>query len=347
MSTLRVAHVVCSGAFAGVERYVLNSALALASAGCTVTVVGGAEASMQSTLADRGIAWMPARTVRDAIGALRQIDGLDVINTHMTSADFAGATVGFLRDIPVVSTRHFAAKRGHGPVNRALGAVLRGRIAGQIAISRFVADAIEGASTVIHAGATNVADIDDLSRNQIVLVLQRLEAEKCTATALRAWAAAGDLDGWRLVVAGEGSEDAALRSLAHDLDIAGSVDFIGFQSDVESVLRRVSIMLASAPLEPFGLSVLEAMAHGLPVVAARGGGHLETVGSVPDAALFDDAPGAGRLIALLIGDDAARHRYGRELRTRQREAFSVEAQTAGTLRVLRSAAESSRRRHTN
>ncbi|MEO7123804.1 MAG: glycosyltransferase family 4 protein [Lacisediminihabitans sp.] len=346
MSALQVAHVVCSEAFAGVERYVLNSALALASAACTVTVVGGAAASMQSTLAERGIAWMPARSVRDAIGALRQINGIDVINTHMTSADFAGATVGIVRGIPVVSTRHFAAKRGHGAVNRALGAVLQGSIADQIATSRFVADAIEGTSTVIHAGATNVADIDDLARNQIVLVLQRLEAEKCTATALQAWAAVGNVDGWRLVVAGEGSEDAALRRLAHDLGIASSVDFIGFQSDVEAVLRRASIMLASAPSEPFGLSVLEAMAHGLPVVAARGGGHLETVGSVPNAALFDDAPGAGRLLAHLMADDAARHSYGRELRTRQREAFSVEAQTAGTLRVLRSAVESSRRRHT-
>ena len=51
-------------------------------------------------------------------------------------------------------------------------------------------------------------------------------------------------------------------------------------------MRAAGVLLAPRTDEAFGLSVVEAMARGLPVVAAGSGAHLETVGSVPGAALF-------------------------------------------------------------
>ena len=46
-------------------------------------------------------------------------------------------------------------------------------------------------------------------------------------------------------------------------------------------MRAAGVLLAPRTDEAFGLSVVEAMARGLPVVAAGSGAHLETVGSVP------------------------------------------------------------------
>src|SRR6201999_467277 len=77
--------------------------------------------------------------------------------------------------------------------------------------------------------------------------------------------------------------------------------------------------------EASGLSVVEAVAAGLPVVAAAGGGHLETVGPVPGAALYDplDTRQAGRLLADLATDPDRRATYGDALRAGQREHFPV------------------------
>ncbi|TAM69458.1 MAG: glycosyltransferase [Microbacteriaceae bacterium] len=337
MTGLHIVHVVCSSAFAGVERYVRDSALALETAGCRVTVIGGAEAWMRAPLLARGVEWYPARNVWEAFGALRRVHAVDVIVTHMTLADLAGVGVGILRRVPVVSTRHFAAHRGRNALNRVLVHALQRRIARQIAISQFVAQHVEGESVVIHTGVADVADVDDRGRAPFVLVLQRFESEKHTGTALRAWAQAGRFDGWRLVLAGDGSERDELRDLARRLGVADTVDFIGFQSDVDALLRRASILIAPTPREGLGLAVIEAMAYGLPVVAAGGGGHLETVGPVAEAALFpvDDSERAGRLLAELIDDPERRYRYGHALRERQRSHFGIQAQLRDTLGVLR------------
>jgi glycosyltransferase involved in cell wall biosynthesis len=339
---LHVVHVVCSEAFAGVERYVLQSALSLHEAGCDVTVVGGGEESMGTALKTAGIDWRPGATM---VAAYRQLHGIrraDVIVSHMTAADFAAAAAGRMRRVPVVSVRHFAAPRGGNPANRAVAGIVGRLIGGQIAISRFVADAVEGESVVVHTGVADAADVDERAREPFALVLQRLEAEKATDVAIRAWAAMPVVEGWRLVIAGEGGEEAALRRLARELGVEGSVDFVGFQADVQDWLRRASVLIAPTPREGLGLAVLEAMAHGVPVVAAAGGGHVETVGSVPDAALFPpgDAEAAAELLAGLVRDGDRRRDYGRALRERQREAFTIAAQTELTVAVLRSAARS-------
>ncbi|NNC11862.1 glycosyltransferase [Planctomonas sp. JC2975] len=333
---LHVVHVVCSEAFAGVERYVLQSALALREAGCTVTVIGGGPSTMRPALERAGIAWHPGGTVRSAIAAIRRIDDADVIDTHMTLADFAGAAAVGRGRAPVVSTRHFAARRGGSPLHRLVGKIVAKRVSGQIAISRFVADDIEGDSVVVHTGVPDVADVNEEAREPIVLMLQRLEAEKCTDVGIRAWAATPKREGWRLVIAGEGAEEPRLRDLAAALGVTESIDFVGFQSDVGAWLSRASLLLAPTPREGLGLTVLEAMSYGVPVVAAAGGGHLETVGGAADAALFPigDADAAGRLMSSLIDDPSRRLAYGRALRDRQRAEFTVAAQTAATLSEL-------------
>lgn len=337
---LHVVHVVCSEAFAGVERYVLQSALALSSAGCRVTVVGGGSASMGSVLEQAGIHWREGATPRAAYRQLRGIRDADVIVSHMTDADLVAVIAGRMARVPVISVRHFAAPRGGNRVKRAVAKVIGRLVGAQIAISRFVAAAVEGDSVVVHTGVVDAADVDERHRERFALVLQRLEAEKCTDVAIRAWASMPRTEGWRLVIAGEGSEEVGLRRLVKELGVEDSVDFVGFQPDVQDWLRRASVFVAPAAREGLGLAVLEAMAHGLPVVAAAGGGHLESVGSVDGCMLFTpgDADAAGRLLAGLIRDGDRRREYGRALRERQRAAFTMAGQTEETLAVLRRAA---------
>ncbi len=112
-------------------------------------------------------------------------------------------------------------------------------------------------------------------------------------------------------------------SSARDLGLADSVSFIGHVADTAGLLDSSSMLLAPAPLEPFGLSVVEAMAHGVPVVAAGGGGHLETVGD--DGLLFPpgDAAAGGRALAELGASRARRLEMGAVLRDKQQRHFSL------------------------
>jgi glycosyltransferase involved in cell wall biosynthesis len=105
--------------------------------------------------------------------------------------------------------------------------------------------------------------------------------------------------------------------------VADSVAFSGRIDDTDRFLAEASIFLAPAPGEPFGLSVVEAMAHGLPVVAAGGGAHLETVGE--SGLLFPPGHADQAAVALTdLGDDIERRRsVGGALRQRQQDEYSI------------------------
>jgi glycosyltransferase involved in cell wall biosynthesis len=198
---------------------------------------------------------------------------------------------------------------------------------------------VEGVSTVVHAGVRDQAAVDAGARKPVVLVAQRLESEKRTALALDAFRASRLAErGWKLVIAGGGSLREQLERQAHRLRIARSTRFLGHVSDVARLMATAGVLLAPRPDEAYGLSVVEAMAAGLPVVAAAGGGHLETVGTVPRAALFPpgDVPAAGAMLAELAADDNTRASYGEDLRNVQRTRFTLGAQERATDAVYRS-----------
>ena len=164
------------------------------------------------------------------------------------------------------------------------------------------------------------ADLEE----QTVVMLQRLDEEKAADVGLRAWAASGLAGrGWRLVVAGSGVLRPALEQLAAELGCAPSTTFAGQVADTDALLARSSILLAPAPAEPFGLSVVEAMAHGLAVVAAGGGAHVETVGDAGVLFAPGDWEAAGRSLVELADDRDTLRRTGAALRSRQRERYSI------------------------
>ncbi len=81
----------------------------------------------------------------------------------------------------------------------------------------------------------------------------------------------------RLDMVGDGPEAARARAEAVRLGVSGRVRFLGSQEAVEEVLRGASAYLLASESESFGLSALEAMACGVPVVAPRVGGLPEVV----------------------------------------------------------------------
>jgi glycosyltransferase involved in cell wall biosynthesis len=223
---------------------------------------------------------------------------------------------------PVVSTRHFAAERGSTPLRRALARLACRIVVADIAISEFVATAVHGPTALIPNGvADRPAAPLDAPR---VVMLQRLDEEKAPDVGIRAWASSGlGSRGWELVVAGTGTLRSALARLVTQLGCASSVTFAGQVADTDGLLASSSILLAPAPAEPFGLSVVEAMSHGLAVVAADGGAHPETVGGVGLLFPPGDVGAAARALDRLAADPVELRSVGAALRRRQQARYAL------------------------
>jgi glycosyltransferase involved in cell wall biosynthesis len=321
VAPLAIVQVVRSDGFAGVERYMAQVGNALTRRGHRVLVVGGDPARMRAEL-DAEVEYAGAASVTAAARVLAGHRGVDVVHAHMTAAETAAWLAHTAQRAPIVATRHFAAGRGSSGPARLAARIVARSITVDIAISRFVADSIGGPSVLL---PNAVPDRDQAPlQSPTVVMLQRLTVEKSPQLGLRAWAESGLADrGWRLVVAGVGDLHHDLVALAELLGVTGSVDFVGLVTDTDRLLEGASILLAPAVAEPFGLSVVEAMAHGVPVVAAGGGAHLETVGD--DGLLFPpgDASVAARHLADLADDPSRRLEVGTALRQRQRRRYAL------------------------
>lgn len=318
---LAVVHVVVTDVFAGVERYVCQVGNALSARGHMVTTIGGDHERMRVEL-DSSIPNRPANTLIQAAHALIGERGADIVHLHMTSAEGAAWLARPWQRAPLVATRHFARDRGSSAPARLLARITSRSISQDVAISQYVVDRISGPSVLIPSGVPDQLQAE--LRSATVLMLQRLESEKAPDVGIRAWSASGlGADGWRLVIAGDGAMQPSLAALVHDLGVTDSVTFLGHVTDTSSLLAGSSVLLAPGPEDSFGLSVVEAMAHGVPVVAARGGANLETVGN--DGVLFTPGDGAAAAEALrrLCCDRSLRLRVGVGLRERQQRMFSV------------------------
>ena len=245
-----------SDSFSGVERYICDVTGELRRRGWEVVVVGGDPAVMTREL-PVGTPHLPARTATEVAWALVRMGRRAVVHAHMTAAEAPAVVTRPLVGSRIVCTRHFADKRGSSLAARALAPVIRAGLARQLAISEFVAQEIGEPSVVVYNGVPPVEPTDVSGRGQTVLVMQRHESEKETSLAIRAWALARARgEGWRLLVAGRGSQTGELKALAQQLGLDDDVDFLGFVDDPKALMRTSGLFLATAPREPFGLSVV-------------------------------------------------------------------------------------------
>jgi glycosyltransferase involved in cell wall biosynthesis len=322
----RLIHAVATENFAGVERYITYIAPELARRGVQVVVLGGDDRLMRVAFRGSDVEYVASSNLPSMVRTLLATSRADVIHAHMTKAEVASAICKHRLRSALVVTRHFAARRGRTPWSRAAGRAVAQVVDLQIAISQYVSDEVEGHSEVLLTGVP-CGDVGPHDQ-PIVLVAQRLEAEKDGAIAIEAWALSGLADmGWRLVFAGDGVELAFLNALASRHGVDNSVSFLGFVEDVHGLMAGAALLLAPAPREPFGLTVVEAMARGLPVVAAAAGGHSETVGVATPAATFPpgDASSAAKLLKQLGNNPDLRREYGERNLRFQREELSIES----------------------
>lgn len=332
---MRIAHVVVTDSFAGTERYIADVAVGAAQLGHEVVVIGGSGRRMPEVLGDHA-RWLPSAAPSMALRTLRAIGKFDIVHAHLTYADAAAVLTRRAHGGQVISTRHIARRRGQGPAGRILRGYITRHIDREIAISEFVADAVGLPPSTVLVNGVRFRDSAWRPSSKTVVMAQRLEPEKDTATGLRGWHASGLAGrGWQLLIAGAGSERPRLEALVANHQIA-AVEFLGEVTDMTSLWSQTGVLLAPAVAEPLGLTVLEAMSAGVPVVASDAGGHLETIGRVSRRPSFrvGDAAAIGRALAE-ISSDSMRRDLSSAGRRIQQQHFDLDRHVEKLLDIYR------------
>lgn len=140
---------------------------------------------------------------------------------------------------------------------------------------------------------------------------------------------------WKLVIVGEGPEESAIRAEAERLGIADRVALPGFAADPARYVGLFDIFALSSNSEQFPISVVEAMAAGLPV-AAPAVGDIAAMVAEDNAALITTPGDEAALRAALLtlaGDPPRRHAIGAANQVRARARFDEGAMIAAYRRL--------------
>lgn len=357
---MRVLHVHSGNLYGGVETFLLSLArfralapsmdmsVALTSdgriaadlrtAGVPVTILGEARISRPFTV----------RRTRRTLASLVQSQRPDVMVCHQAWPLALFGPVATRHSVPLVLWMHMAASRDW--LDRLAGRVGPGTI---VCNSRFTASTLPPSSArveVVYApidsGAPRAAHTAGSNGNAVIIQVSRMEPLKGHAVLLDALAQLRDRAGWTCRLAGgaqrahEARYMASLRAQAATLGIADRVEFLGERSDIQRLLADSDIY-CQPNVEPdaFGISLIEAMAAGLPVVTSALGGAKEIVDETCGVLVAPrDAAALASELSALLDDRSRRERLGANGPARARALCDPSAQMPRIGEILHRAA---------
>jgi len=143
----------------------------------------------------------------------------------------------------------------------------------------------------------------------------------------------------RLLLVGDGPDRALAERLCREKKICDRVHFLGNVTAVETLLPVCDLLLLTSDKESFGLSALEAMACGVPVVGTDAGGLPEVVESGTSGFLrpIGDVEGMSADALAILSDAAVHRRFAAAARQRAVEEFPEERAVGDYLDVYQRA----------
>ncbi|MEZ6135223.1 MAG: glycosyltransferase [Pirellulaceae bacterium] len=164
-----------------------------------------------------------------------------------------------------------------------------------------------------------------LAKNDIaVFQVARINPLKDHETAIRTFSHLKDMLNIKLFVIGDGELKPAVATLVHQLHLDGSVKMLGTRHDVDRLINAADISLLTSISEGIPLTLIEAMANGLPCVASNVGGVPEVVidGTTGFLVAAKDDKSFAERVRLLATDADLRSKFGKAATARTREKFS-------------------------
>lgn len=377
MYTPRVLLLTDADVFAGTERHFLDLAIALRDLSVDVSVACPASAPLAIRAMAAGIQFIPiakrgaidfaaVRTLKDLLHSER----IDLIHAHNGRTHLAAAMAVARAGRGVcVATQHFlsptrTSRRGlKAWISRRIHSYTSRRTAHIIAISQAVKNAMltrndfdPSRITVVPNGLQCVvepettlplrdhamlrAELGLPGDARLVFSAARLQAEKGLPDLVDAFTIVRQrFPNSICLIAGEGDLRPDLEQLIIARGLSSAVRLLGFRDDVPKLMKAADLFVLPSPAEPFGLVLLEAMAHSLPVVACNAGGPAEILVHNQSGLLVEprNPPALAAALCALLSRPEWAAELGRAGRARFEQHYTADRMAAATIKVYESA----------
>lgn len=287
---MKIMHVHLSGEFAGSERYCATLASGQAAAGDRVLVVVRESPVVARWKAEAAPAevvvvprWVPSFLQAWVVGKFIRGFEPEVVHTHLGRANIRGGKAARKAGVPWVVTVHLRWKEKE--MAGASGAIC---VAGWQ--KREIPEGFGGLVGVVWNWIGHRAEGIGQRKRELGAALAlrggwgcgegtmvfgsvgRLHGQKGMDVLVRAFREAFKSgEDVRLVIVGEGDKRKELEALADDARVV----FAGYQERVEDYYAAFDVYVSAARYEPFGLTILEAMAAGKPLICTKTEGPVE------------------------------------------------------------------------
>jgi glycosyltransferase involved in cell wall biosynthesis len=334
----------------GAQAYVAALVPALVSE-FQVTVAAYGPGPLREAATAAGARFVPLRHVRRPISPWRDLAGIvelvrllrrerpDILHANSSKAGLLGRLAAVLAGVPIrIFTVHgwaFSAHSGAASrLYRFADRLMRPLTTATICVSeRERARGLEARTctperTVVIPNAVDLARLPRAvhnGRRPRIVSVGRLAAPKDFHTFVRALALL-PLGAADVLIVGDGPDRAQLEAEIAWLGLGDRVLLAGERRDVSDLLARADLFVLSSRSEGLPVSVLEAMAAGLPVIASSVGGIPELVDDGETGILVEagQAHELAAAISRLLADPGLRRRMGDAGRDRARMRFALE-----------------------
>ena len=330
MSPLRILHIVSSLGVGGMERMLLQLSTAQQHAGHKVSVLALRAGALEQEAADRSI---HARVLSSGVGRLgRSLEALrffweenpDIVHVHNPTSLQYAVLSKLVAHPAIVVTIH-----GDQDTHARLGSPLEWKLtSASVIVSHAAGKTLRlpgqtGPFIVVHNGIAAVIPDDKeradtraelgASGSCVGIMVARIDGKKGHGTLLKSLKILDDYPGLTMWIVGDGAERPAAESQANQLGLGTDrVRFLGRRSDIDRLLNAADFFVLPSDIEGVPMSILEAMAHGLPIVASGVGGVPEIIDDDGNGLLVPagDATALAAAIRRVAADPLLRRRLG-------------------------------------
>ena len=345
---LRVAHLHANSEWGGGETQLLALARRMQARGIftvLVTPAGGELARRARQAGVRVIALNRGYRARRQLELDLQEFNLTHLHAHDSGSTSLGIRLRRRLGIPLVLTRRIAS-----PLRRNLLSRWKyspRRLDAVIAISETVRDVMIRSG--YPAGRIRIApsgvDVEALGRipaepdfraaygpDHLVGGLGRLSWKKNWMLMVRAAEIlAGESFPVQWVLAGDGPDRAGIEAAIQAAGLAGRFHLLGFRADATRLLRQFDLLCFPSRMEGASVTVREAMAMGIPVVAADAPGVVESLAGHGWIVGCDDPRELADCIRRILSDPAVRQQRIEQARRHAQENYDLECMVEATL----------------
>lgn len=279
---------------------------------------------------------------------------VDVIHTHMFSAGLWGRLAARLARptgrLPVIVTEHTLRSNGESRKHQLLNRMLMPWTDAIVAVSQDVANHVEHAwnlppgQVIVIPNAVDLAPFEEVAKRRRDTTVQlthpftiafvgRLVPIKRLDLLFDAIALSRvNIPSLRCLIIGDGPERARLQNLTRRLGLTSdsgqsdTVQFLGLRRDLAVLFEQVDALINSSDREGLPMSVLEAFAAALPVVATNVGGTAEVVITGRTGVLIPpgDVKALASAIQFLASSPSEAQTMGRAGQELVRQSYSLE-----------------------